>query len=47
MIDKMLNEIFGTGLFEDIFEMVNQNIFLQPAITALPVHWLKTSINPL
>lgn len=27
MIDKMLNEIFGTGLFEDIFEMVNQNIF--------------------
>ena len=27
MIDKMLEEIFGTGLFEDIFKMVNQNIF--------------------
>lgn len=27
MIDKMLKEIFGTGLFEDIFKMVNQNIF--------------------
>lgn len=27
MIDKMLEEIFGTGLFQDIFNMVNQNIF--------------------
>lgn len=27
MIDKMLEEIFGIGLFQDIFNMVNQNIF--------------------